>query len=50
VDVFFSVGLVCQVVTCAFYTSNFEMAVIFGVPIPLTVCTLSNIPFVFGLF
>jgi hypothetical protein len=26
------------------------MAIIFGVPISLTVCTLSNIPFVFGLF
>jgi hypothetical protein len=28
----------------------FEMAIIFGVPISFTVCTLSNIPFVFGRF
>jgi hypothetical protein len=46
---FFSVALVCQVVTGAFDTFQFEMT-IFGVPISLTVCTLSNIPFVFGRF
>jgi hypothetical protein len=45
---FFSVALVCQVVTCAFYTSRFEMSIIVGMPIFFTVCTLSNIPFVFG--
>jgi hypothetical protein len=47
---FFLVALVCQVVTCAFDTSRFETAIIFGVPIYLTVCTLSHIPFVFGRF
>jgi hypothetical protein len=47
---FFSVALVCQVVTCAFHTSWFELAIIFGVPISLTVFTLGNIPFVFGWF
>jgi hypothetical protein len=46
---YFSVALVCQVVTCTFDASRFEMAIIFGVPI-LTVCTLSNIHFVFGWF
>jgi hypothetical protein len=47
---FFSVAMVCQVVTSAFDASWFEMAIIFSVPISLTVCTLSNIPFVFGQF
>jgi hypothetical protein len=47
---FFSVALVCQVVTCAFHTSRFEMAIIFGVPISLTVCTFGNMHFVFGRF
>jgi hypothetical protein len=47
---FYSVALVCQMVTCTFQASRFEMAIIFGVPISLTVCTLSNIPFVFGRF
>jgi hypothetical protein len=46
----FSVALVCQVIICAFDASRFEMEIIFGVPISLTVCTLSNIPFVFGWF
>jgi hypothetical protein len=36
-------------VTCSFHAFRFEMAIIFGVPISLTVCTLSNISFVFGL-
>jgi hypothetical protein len=45
-----SVSLVCQMVTCAFDASQFEMAVISGVPISLTVCRLSNIPVVFGWF
>jgi ABC-type amino acid transport system permease subunit len=47
---FFYLALVCHVVTCAFYVSRFEMAIIFRVPISLTVCTLSNIPVVFRLF
>jgi hypothetical protein len=47
---FFSVALVCQMVTRTFYASWFEMAITFGVPISLTVCTLSNISFVFGRF
>jgi hypothetical protein len=47
---FFSVALICQVATCAFDASRFEMAIILGVPISLTVCTLSNISFVFGWF
>jgi hypothetical protein len=38
------------VFTCAFDASGFEMAIIFGVPIFLTVGTLNNIPFVFGQF
>jgi hypothetical protein len=38
---FFSVALVCQVVTCTFYASRFEMAIIFSVLLSLTVCTLS---------
>jgi hypothetical protein len=37
-------------VTCAFHTSRFEMAMIFGVPTSSTVCTMSNISFVFGQF
>jgi hypothetical protein len=32
------------------HSSLFEMAIIFGVLISLTVCTLSNIPFVFRRF
>jgi hypothetical protein len=47
---FVSVALVCQVVICAFDTPRFEMAVIFGVSISFTVCTLNSNPFVFGLF
>jgi hypothetical protein len=35
------------ILSSAFNASQFEMAIIFGVPISLTVCTLSNIPFVF---
>jgi hypothetical protein len=46
----FSVALVCQVVTCAFNASWFEIAIIAGMPIFLTVRTSSNIPFVFGRF
>jgi hypothetical protein len=46
----FSVALICQVVTCTFGLSRFKMAIIFSVPISLTVCTWSNIPFVFGRF
>jgi hypothetical protein len=45
---FFLVALVCQVVTCAFDACQFDVAIIFGVSIPLRVCTLSNIPSVFG--
>jgi hypothetical protein len=45
---FFSLALACQVVSCAFDSFRFEMAVIIYVPIYLTICTLSNIPFVFG--
>jgi hypothetical protein len=44
------VALICRVVTLAFHASRVEMAIIFGVCIFLTVCTLSNIPFVFGRF
>jgi hypothetical protein len=47
---FFSVALVCHAVTCAFDASRFEMAIIFGVPISLTVCAYGNIPFLFGRF
>jgi hypothetical protein len=47
---FSSVVLVCQVVNCAFVAFRIEMVIIFGVPISLTVCTLNNIPFVFGRF
>jgi hypothetical protein len=47
---FFPVALVCQVVTCAFDTSQSEVAIISGVPISLIVCTLNNIPFAFGRF
>jgi hypothetical protein len=43
----FSVALVCQVVICASHASRFEMAIIFGVPISLTVC---NISIEFGRF
>jgi hypothetical protein len=48
-SIFFMV-LVCQVVTCALHAPRFEMVIIFYVPISLTVCTLSNISFVFRLF
>jgi hypothetical protein len=34
----------------AFHASRSEMAIIFGVPILFTVCTLNNISFVFGRF
>jgi hypothetical protein len=44
------VALICRVVTRAFHPSQFVMAIIFGVCIFLTVCTLSNIPFVFWRF
>jgi hypothetical protein len=44
---FFSVALVCQVVTWAFGGSQFEVGIIFGVPISLTVCTMSNVPGVY---
>jgi hypothetical protein len=47
-SIFLSVALVCQMVTCAFDASRFEMAIIFGVPISLAVWLYSNIPFVFG--
>jgi hypothetical protein len=47
---FFLVALVWQVVTGAFHASWFEMAIIFGVSISLTVCTLNSISFVFGQF
>jgi hypothetical protein len=47
-SIFFSVEFVCQVVTCAFDTSQFEVAMLFGVPTSLIVCTLGNIPFEFG--
>jgi hypothetical protein len=47
---FFSVALVCQVVTCASDASGFEVAIIFGAPISLTVYILRNISFVFGRF
>jgi hypothetical protein len=47
---FFSVALVRHVVTRTFDASRFERVIIFGVPISLTVCTLRNIPFVFGRF
>jgi hypothetical protein len=36
---FFLTSLVCQVVTCTFDSSLFEVAIIFGVPISSTVCT-----------
>jgi hypothetical protein len=39
-----------SLVTCTFDASRFEMAIIFCVPISLTVCTLSNIPLVFSRF
>jgi hypothetical protein len=48
-SIFFSLAMLCQMVTCAFHASRFEMAIIFSVPISLTVI-LSNIPFVFRLF
>jgi hypothetical protein len=41
---FFLLALVCEV------ASRFAKAIIFGVPISLTVCTFSNMPFVFGRF
>jgi hypothetical protein len=47
---FFLVALVCQMVSCTFHASWFVMTIIFGLPISLTLCTLSNIPFVFGQF
>jgi hypothetical protein len=34
------------VVTCTFDAPHFERAIISGVPVSLTVCTLNNIPFV----
>jgi hypothetical protein len=37
-------------VTCAFDVSGFEVTVVFGVPISLEICTLSNVPFEFGQF
>jgi hypothetical protein len=36
------------VATCVFHASRFEMKIIFGMPISLAVCTLSNTYFVFG--
>jgi hypothetical protein len=47
---FFSVALVCQVVTCAFHTPRFEIAIVVSAPLSLTVCALDNISFVFGGF
>jgi hypothetical protein len=47
---FFLVALICQVVTCAFDASQLKMAVVFAVPVSLAVCTLGNVPFMFGLF
>jgi hypothetical protein len=41
--------LVYLMVTCALDASQFEVAVVFGVPISFAICTLSNIPIVFGL-
>jgi hypothetical protein len=43
-------GHIGHVVSCAFDASRFEMVIIFGVPISLTVCTMRNIPLVFGWF
>jgi hypothetical protein len=37
-------------VTCVFDASQFKVTIVFGVPISLEICTLSNIPFVFGQF
>jgi hypothetical protein len=47
---FRSVTVLCGVITCAFDTSWFEMAVVFCVFVSLAVCALSNIPFVLGRF
>jgi hypothetical protein len=44
------VTMVCQMVTCAFDASQFEVTIISGVSISLAICTLSNIPFVVGQF
>jgi hypothetical protein len=37
-------------VPCTFDASRFEVTTVFGVPTPLAICILSNIPFVFGQF
>jgi hypothetical protein len=37
-------------VTCAFDASWCEVTIVLGVPMSLAICTLSNIPFVFGRF
>jgi hypothetical protein len=46
-DLSFLVALACEVVTCTFDASQSEISIIFDVPISLTICTLSNIPFAF---
>jgi hypothetical protein len=47
---FLTVTVVNQMVTRSFDASWFEVTVVFGVPISLAICTLSNIPFAFGWF
>jgi hypothetical protein len=47
---FFMMALIRQMVTCSFHASRFKMAIIFGVPISLTVYTVCNISGVFGRF
>jgi hypothetical protein len=49
-SIFLFNGIGLSRVTCVFDACQFEMAIFFGVPISLTVCTLNNIPFVFGRF
>jgi hypothetical protein len=44
------VAQVCQVIAGAFDAFWFEVAVVFGVPVSLTDCTLGNVSFVPGRF
>jgi hypothetical protein len=50
IPAFRSVTVLCGVITFAFDSSWFEMAVVLCVSISLAVCALSNIPFVLGRF
>jgi hypothetical protein len=50
VRIFFSVAQVCQVIAGAFGASWFKVAVVFGLPVSLAVCTLGNVSFIFERF